>query len=477
MKKQITHLSKYITALALLFSTTFVYSQSYSGGAGTVANPYNIANKVDLKYLSEHSVEWTKSFSQTKNISFSTADFASGGDFYNSNKGFTPIGNNTNNFSGSYNGNAFSIYGLTINSSGSYVGLFGYNSSSAILSSVYLQACNIASLSDAGCLVGHNEGSISNSYSTGSVNGLFDIGGLVGYNTGTISNSYSSAAATISNNSCGGLVGFNAGPVTNSYSTGLVSGSGNHFGGLIGYNIGTTTNSYWNTESSGQPTSAAGTGKTTAEMKTQSTFSGWDFVGETINGTTDIWKMDNVGCFGNYPIFAIQNTALPAIVSTTGANFCTAASATLTAELSQSSHITLWYANASGGTSIGSDISFTTLPLTTTTSYWAESKNGSCTTNSRTEAIAALTTCTAVIQNQSTGILLLYPNPTKGNLRISSSNDIAKIEVYNSQGLLLLVKTVSLEEIDLSSFQAGMYVVRITDTIGSVTSTRIEHLN
>jgi hypothetical protein len=35
-------------------------------------------------------------------------------------------------------------------------------------------------------------------------------------------------------------------------------------------------------------------GKTTAEMKTASTFldAGWDFFGETANGTQDIWWID-----------------------------------------------------------------------------------------------------------------------------------------------------------------------------------------
>lgn len=50
-------------------------------------------------------------------------------------------------------------------------------------------------------------------------------------------------------------------------------------------------NSYWDIETSGQTTSAGGTGKTTAEMQTAGTFleAGWDFVEETANGTDDSW--------------------------------------------------------------------------------------------------------------------------------------------------------------------------------------------
>jgi len=48
---------------------------------------------------------------------------------------------------------------------------------------------------------------------------------------------------------------------------------------------------FWDIQTSGQATSVGGTGKTTAEMQTASTFleAGWDFVGETENGTEDIW--------------------------------------------------------------------------------------------------------------------------------------------------------------------------------------------
>jgi hypothetical protein len=72
------------------------------------------------------------------------------------------------------------------------------------------------------------------------------------------------------------------------------------------YGNSTITASFWDVETSGQTSSAGGEGKTTAEMKTLSTFTsaGWDFVGETANGTEDIWTI----CQGvNYPRFTWQN--------------------------------------------------------------------------------------------------------------------------------------------------------------------------
>ncbi len=86
-----------------------------------------------------------------------------------------------------------------------------------------------------------------------------------------------------------------------SYSTSSVRGSEN-VGGLVGYTtqgqgrrgpLGSATASFWDVETSGQTTSDGGTGKTTTEMQTSSTFLnvGWDFADETANGPNDIWKI------------------------------------------------------------------------------------------------------------------------------------------------------------------------------------------
>ena len=167
-----------------------------------------------------------------------------------------------------------------------------------------------------GGFVGVNDASIIGSYSTGMVNGNVvtgqlrgnvDVGGLVGLNTGNIANCYSKGKVQGSSEA-GGLVGQNSkkigdgwghysgkiGLIDNCYSIGAVSGV-TRIGGLIGCDYFPGSNiagtCFWNVENSGQSTSAGGTGKTTAEMQTSSTFieAGWDFVDETANGTDDIW--------------------------------------------------------------------------------------------------------------------------------------------------------------------------------------------
>ena len=133
-----------------------------------------------------------------------------------------------------------------------------------------------------GGLVGWNQATLSNSYSSGSVTGDSRVGGLVGdnwYYRGILSNSYSTGSVTGSTQ-VGGLVGVNYyGNMTHSYSTGSVTGS-TQVGGLVGYNTGTVSNSFWDTETSGQATSDGGTGKTTADMQDFDTFSGagWDII-------------------------------------------------------------------------------------------------------------------------------------------------------------------------------------------------------
>ena len=94
--------------------------------------------------------------------------------------------------------------------------------------------------------------------------------------------------------------GRNIGSISDCYSTGSVSGTTN-VSGLVENNDGIIVSSFWDTNSSGQTTSAGGTGMTTAQMQTLSTFTsaGWDFTNETANGTNDYWRMCVDGV--NYP--------------------------------------------------------------------------------------------------------------------------------------------------------------------------------
>ncbi|MCL1946870.1 MAG: T9SS type A sorting domain-containing protein, partial [Chitinivibrionia bacterium] len=150
-------------------------------------------------------------------------------------------------------------------------------------------------IGDIGGLVAVSHGTIENCYATGNVNEggeySFSGGGLVGHNgpDGTITNCY--ATGNVKGNDAGGLVGNNYGTITNGYAigniVGIISDFNNRVGGLVGGNDGNyndgyvegiITSSYYDSETSGQSDDdGKGEPKTTAEMKQQSTYTGWDF--------------------------------------------------------------------------------------------------------------------------------------------------------------------------------------------------------
>jgi len=204
----------------------------------------------------------------------------------------TPIGDPGTPFAGTFDGNSHTLANLTINLPATdYVGLFGYADNRVNANTIFelgLIDSNINGDDYVAGLVGKlQNGALSGCYGDGgSVNGDELVGGLVGHNEGTISTSYS-ASMVSGNTDVGGLVGFDNG--------------------------GTVDASFWDTETAGQLISAGGVGKTTAEMQTAGTFldAGWDFVGESINGTKDIWVI----CGGSdYPRFVWQIVAMEGLV-------------------------------------------------------------------------------------------------------------------------------------------------------------------
>ena len=250
----------------------------------------------------------------------------------NEGKGWQPIGNSQNLFAGTFDGRAYEIRDLFSNRPGEmHVGLFGVVSEKGVIGNIGVANATLTGYGGVGALVGDNEGTVSNSYSSGSMNGIGWIGGLMGVNLGSVSKCYSigsvsgdervgglvgwneassvsdsystgsvtgrysvgglvgASSGTVSNchstgsvtgdENVGGLVGENVNTVSSSYSTGSVAGNST-VGGLVGRNTGAVTDSFWDISTSGQATSAGGTGRTTGEMKAIATFTGagWNIV-------------------------------------------------------------------------------------------------------------------------------------------------------------------------------------------------------
>ncbi len=170
---------------------------------------------------------------------------------------------------------------------GNYVGGFVGDSRGTISNSYSTGNVNVDGFSTydiVGGFIGSSDATISNSYSTGNVfssSSQGNVGGFVGNQWegygATINNSYSTGDVTGSG-IVGGFIGVSAGmtdttEIFNSYSTGDVMGPRNSVGGFAGQiQDGAIYNSYWDINTSGQETSAGGTGKTTAEMKKLYTF-------------------------------------------------------------------------------------------------------------------------------------------------------------------------------------------------------------
>ncbi len=282
-------------------------------GGGIPTNPFQIATLDDLKILSENNSYWGSYFIQTADIDASdTRNWnISGSDTL----GFSPIGNNTNKFQASYDGGGHTIDGLYIHRTAQdYVGLIGNADTTSLISTIGVTNVNITGNGSVGGLTGNCEGTINQCFTTGAVSGSdLYVGGLSGNSgsfsgtgSGTISDSYSKCTISGSGNFFGGLIGNTiGGTVSNCYATGLV-GNASLKGGLIAQSYATTTNSFWDVNTSNQSGSAAGIGKTSAEMKTEATFTGagWDFV------TTPIWEIDDIANEG-YPYLSWQT--FPAI--------------------------------------------------------------------------------------------------------------------------------------------------------------------
>ena len=201
--------------------------------------------------------------------------------------------------------------------SGNYLvgGLVGGTSGS--ISGSYSTGSVTGSSYGVGGLVGDNIGAISGSYATGSVTGSsHSVGGLAGRSFGTISGSYATGSVS-GGNYAGGLAGVNASTIIASYAAGAVNGTGNNVGGLVGKGthtdnlgtenernyIGTVTNSYWDTGTTGQSTSAGGTGKTTRELQSLTSYTGiyanWNANLDGVAGNDDPWDF---GGNRQYPV-------------------------------------------------------------------------------------------------------------------------------------------------------------------------------
>lgn len=227
-------IKKMLFVLALMLSTISVYSQ-FAGGDGTEGNPYQVSTAAELDSVRAYA---DANFILMNDIDL-TDYLTDGNPGYNTGAFWEPIGNDTDRFTGDFNGNDLKISGLKINRPAQdNIGLFG----SIDTGMIYDLSVEIDTVSEVkgnvytGGLAGKSiNSSIINCRITGSVTGNYNVGGLVGWNQESTVTDSRSLTYTTGNNQTGGLIGVNSsGIVTNCHSNVTVTSSGVMSGGLIG---------------------------------------------------------------------------------------------------------------------------------------------------------------------------------------------------------------------------------------------------
>jgi len=238
-------------------------------GAGTEDDSYLIYTAEQLNVIGLFPCDWDKHFKLMTDIDMS--DY--------SEKMYNIIGTGLIPFTGTFDGNNHTILNFNYTSNNrNFLGLFGFVDTldaqirnlglidpnvdagnrqyrqyytggivgylnSGILTNCYAENVNMSGYWDIGGLVGVNQGSVVDCYSSGNVNGNHSIGILIGHNfRGSVKNCHSNGSAT-GGTTIGGLIGSNSGNITDSYSSCNISGEDN-VGGLVGSNGGTIINCY-----------------------------------------------------------------------------------------------------------------------------------------------------------------------------------------------------------------------------------------
>ncbi|MEF3305741.1 hypothetical protein PV407_21570, partial [Paenibacillus sp. GYB003] len=332
--------------LTAAVSDPFPVEDRFTGGNGSALSPYIVTRPDQLDDIRNHL---SSHFVLGSNIDLS--GYAAGA-------GWEPIGTFGRPFAGTFDGKGYAITGLKISTANSDAGLFGSIVASAKISNIGLENANVEGGSNVGALIGYmqggivedayatggsvssrtgfytgglvgrtssgavlrclytettvsgyngvggvigsNEGSLYESFSSGAVSSNFaGLGGLVGENYGFVQQSYSRASVTGGTMNVGGLVGYNKGTVDETYAAGPVSSSASAKGGLIGFNDGSAfvTRSYYDQNAAGQSDTGKGVPLTTTQMKQQASFAGWSF-----GGPVPVWGI--VG--GDYPYLMWQ---------------------------------------------------------------------------------------------------------------------------------------------------------------------------
>lgn len=241
-------------------------------GDGSVDKPYQISTAAELAWFRDYVNEGNTSAcakiaDDVKAIDMSTVCHAADAAKNTKELSWTPIGNESNKYIGTFNGNGKIIRNLYINATSDKTGFFGYATDGSIKNITFdnakvksidfytgilagyagscfieniktLANCSVKSYSYTGGIAGNACGNISNCENHAMVEGTDGVGGFAGrYDSSnkSITSCANYGAVTGADSEVGGMVGqFNSGTIQNSANYGDITGTYN-VGNLMGY--------------------------------------------------------------------------------------------------------------------------------------------------------------------------------------------------------------------------------------------------
>lgn len=238
-------------------------------GDGTKENPFEITSVAELYWLAEVvnggkcseygggncSAELTTNLTVNSNLlGENNANVKADGTFDVNKFGsapepWTPIGNSSMPYTGTFDGAGKTVSGLYLNDHLKHdVGLFGFVKGGTIQNVGVVDSYFYGDY-DIGGVVGNLDGGkVVNCYNNGVVRAISkNVGGVVAYDmNGKISDSYNTGVVYGAKDYVGGVAGYVEGDtITNCYNTGAIDGSSYEIGGVVGFvKNGGVTNSY-----------------------------------------------------------------------------------------------------------------------------------------------------------------------------------------------------------------------------------------
>ena len=338
--------------LLVLVLSVVVFVLAFSGsGNGTLGNPFEITTCSELQEINQN---FTAYYILMNDIDCSTF-------------GFHTIagGSGGNIFSGTFDGQNYTVSNIKIISTALYQSVFGYVSE-GVIKNVGFKNLNVTMNAPSGDgFVGGVAGivtggsNITKVFVSGNIYGTRNfVGSIVGYmangGNSNILDSYSNANVTCDFGYCGGISGgasTSAGNITNTYFNGYIfNGTANSIGGIVGSCTGgcpTTklkgSNNFYDQETtllnnnSGTP---FGKNKSTSEMKQQATFTNWDF--------SDIWYINEDLSYPHLRIEPFKINSISPLNNSHNSSLNMIFTCNVTTN-SQLSNITLYIWNSTGG--------------------------------------------------------------------------------------------------------------------------------